>query len=125
MEQKRGAAILSLPLLAVLSPETRAFSLTPEKWGLLIVSSTLIIGIGTNLYYKGLRRVDVPTASFLEMTSPLVCVLMGCLFLNETLTPSQTAAMVVLLAAVYQIVRVSSLSKTSTKSPAPICEKQG
>ncbi len=105
--------VLLMPLLIFVPPENLTFTLSPLKWVLLIGVATFVLGAATNLYYRGLRHVDAPTASFLEMPTPLVAVLIGHFFLGEPFGPVRVISMVLLLLAVYQIVRVG----TAPKSP--------
>ncbi len=101
-------SLAALPLLVFVPTGELVVHLTPLHWGMLIVSSTFCLGLATIFYYKGLRNVDAPTASFLEMTTPAFCVVLGCLFLGEHLAPTQWIAMPILLGAVLQIVRVGA-----------------
>ncbi len=107
---------LLVPVLVGLPSEAWTITLSPEKWALLIVVATLVSGLATNLYFQGLRRVDAPTSSFLQMPTPLVGVLIGHFALGENLSLFQGVSMIFLLVAVYRIVR---LGKPKKSPPIP------
>ncbi len=63
----------------------------------------VIIGIGTILYYEGLKRLKAAQVSALELSTPFFAAILGFLVLNEYITIMQMIGMSVLLVGVYFI----------------------
>jgi drug/metabolite transporter (DMT)-like permease len=63
----------------------------------------IIIGIGTILYYEGLKRLKAAQVSALELSTPFFAAILGFLVLNEYITIMQMIGMSVLLVGVYFI----------------------
>lgn len=55
------------------------------------------------IYYFGLKRIPASRSTILELTWPLSAVLVGYLFLDETLSATQALGSVTLLAIIYLI----------------------
>ena len=53
----------------------------------------IVVGVGTILYYEGLKRVKTAQVAALELTSPFFAVILGFLVLNETVTVLQGIGM--------------------------------
>jgi probable blue pigment (indigoidine) exporter len=65
----------------------------------------IIIGIGTILYYEGLKRLKAAQVSGLELSTPFFAAILAFLVLNEGITGMQTIGIVLLLVGVYFISR--------------------
>jgi drug/metabolite transporter (DMT)-like permease len=63
----------------------------------------VIIGIGTILYYEGLKRLKAAQVSALELSTPFFAAILGFLILNETITPMQIGGISLLFVGVYFI----------------------
>ncbi|MCX7995395.1 MAG: DMT family transporter [candidate division WOR-3 bacterium] len=48
-----------------------------------------VIGIGTILYYEGLKRIKAAQVAALELSTPFFATLLGLMFLKEFITPLQ------------------------------------
>jgi drug/metabolite transporter (DMT)-like permease len=59
------------------------------------------IGIGTILYYKGIRLIKAAQVSALELATPFFATLLGYLVLNETITKMQFIGIMILLVGIY------------------------
>ncbi len=83
--------------------------------GYLLVSSSLaisniyqilvglVVGIGTILYYEGLKRIKAAQVCSLELSTPFFAILLGYFVLGEGATAMQIAGLVLLLAGIYLI----------------------
>ena len=60
-----------------------------------------IIGIGTILYYEGIKLIKAAQVSALELATPFFATLLGYLVLNETITIMQCIGILVLLLGIY------------------------
>ncbi|MBN1280155.1 MAG: DMT family transporter [Candidatus Thermoplasmatota archaeon] len=63
----------------------------------------VIIGIGTILYYEGLKRLKAAQVSALELSTPFFAAILGFFILNETLTLLQISGILLLFLGVYFI----------------------
>ena len=63
----------------------------------------IIIGIGTILYYEGLKRLKAAQVSALELSTPFFAAILGFFILNEDITPLQIGGICLLIAGVYFI----------------------
>ena len=61
----------------------------------------VIIGIGTILYYEGLKRLKTAQVGGLELSTPFFAALLALLFLNERITGIQIIGIVLLFGGVY------------------------
>jgi len=63
----------------------------------------VIIGIGTILYYEGLKRLKAVQVSGLELSTPFFAAILAFLFLNEFITGMQIIGIALLFVGVYFI----------------------
>jgi drug/metabolite transporter (DMT)-like permease len=63
----------------------------------------VIIGVGTILYYEGLKRLKAAQVSGLELSTPFFAALLAFLFLGELVTSMQIIGIAVLFGGVYLI----------------------
>jgi len=63
----------------------------------------VIIGIGTILYYEGLKRLKAAQVSGLELSTPFFAAILAFLFLNEFITSMQIIGIALLFVGVYLI----------------------
>jgi drug/metabolite transporter (DMT)-like permease len=63
----------------------------------------VIIGIGTVLYYEGLKRLKAAQVSGLELSTPFFAAILAFLFLNEFITSMQIVGIALLFVGVYFI----------------------
>jgi len=63
----------------------------------------IIIGIGTILYYEGLKRLKAAQVSALELSTPFFAAILGFLILNEYITLLQVIGISLLFVGVYFI----------------------
>lgn len=61
----------------------------------------IVVGIGTILYYEGLKRIKAAQASALELSTPFFAAILGFLVLGEKVTSVQVSGMVLLLVGVH------------------------
>jgi drug/metabolite transporter (DMT)-like permease len=65
------------------------------------VTIGIIIGIGTILYYEGLKRLKAAQVSGLELTAPFFAAILAYIFLNEMITLLQLIGTLLLIGGVY------------------------
>jgi len=63
----------------------------------------VIIGIGTILYYEGLKRLKAAQVSGLELSTPFFAAILAFLFLNEFITSMQIIGIALLFVSIYFI----------------------
>jgi len=63
----------------------------------------IIIGIGTILYYEGLKRLKAAQVSGLELSTPFFAAILAFVFLNEFITGMQIIGIGLLFVGVYFI----------------------
>lgn len=63
----------------------------------------VIIGIGTILYYEGLKRLKAAQVSGLELSTPFFAAILAVLFLREFITGMQIIGIILLFGGVYLI----------------------
>jgi drug/metabolite transporter (DMT)-like permease len=63
----------------------------------------VIIGVGTILYYEGLKRLKAAQVSGLELSTPFFAAILAFLFLNEFITSMQIIGLILLFGGVYLI----------------------
>lgn len=61
----------------------------------------IVIGLGTVLYYKGIRTIKAAQVSALELSTPFFAAVLGYAVLGEVLTSMQFIGMVFLAGGVY------------------------
>jgi drug/metabolite transporter (DMT)-like permease len=70
----------------------------------------VIIGVGTILYYEGLKRLKAAQVSGLELSTPFFAAILAFLFLNEFITGMQIIGIVLLFVGVYFISKKEKVS---------------
>ncbi|HHH84267.1 MAG TPA: EamA family transporter, partial [Thermoplasmatales archaeon] len=63
----------------------------------------IAVGIGTILYYEGLKRIKAAQVSALELSSPLFAAVIAFFVLREMFTVMQIAGMLLLFLGVYYL----------------------
>ena len=74
-----------------------------------------IVGIGTILYYEGLKRLKAAQVSGLELTAPFFAAVLGFLVLGEQTTLFQLIGMAMMVMGVYCIARHEPIRNTTKR----------
>lgn len=82
-----GAYLLSTSSLAIDNPYQVLVGIT--------------VGIGTILYYEGLKRIKTAQVSALELSTPFFAILLGFFVLGEMVTIMQISAILLLFFGIY------------------------
>jgi drug/metabolite transporter (DMT)-like permease len=61
----------------------------------------IVVGVGTILYYEGLKRLKAAQVSALELSTPFFAAALGLLVLGERITTMQVSGIVLLFPGVY------------------------
>lgn len=64
-----------------------------------------VIGVGTILYYEGIRLIKAAQVSALELSTPFFAVLLGILVLREYITMMQFVGILLLFGGIYFLSR--------------------
>ena len=64
-----------------------------------------VVGVGTVLYYEGLKRLKAAQVSALELFTPFFAAILAFLFLGESITVMQLGGIVLLFVGVYFLSR--------------------
>jgi drug/metabolite transporter (DMT)-like permease len=65
----------------------------------------VVVGIGTILYYQGIRLIKAAQVSALELSTPFYAALLGVLILKEYPTPMQVIGVFFLFAGIVFLMR--------------------
>jgi drug/metabolite transporter (DMT)-like permease len=68
----------------------------------------VVIGIGTILYYEGIKSIKAAQVSALELSTPFFATLLGYLVLHETITFMQFIGIIFLLGGIYFLAKKES-----------------
>jgi drug/metabolite transporter (DMT)-like permease len=72
------------------------------------ILSGFVVGIGTILYYEGLKRIKAAQVSALELSTPFFAAFFGFFILKELVTIMQTAGIVLLVVGILLLSRKES-----------------
>lgn len=61
----------------------------------------VLIGVGTVLYYEGLKRIKAAQVGALELSTPLFAAVLGFFVLNESVTGLQVVGIIFLIVGIY------------------------
>lgn len=106
--QQAHAVAFALVLVAaawLLGGAVRLENVTAAGWASAIASGVLYYGLAYWLYLTGLRHVPASVAAASFYLIPVFGVAGGFVFLTERLEPSQWLGVVIVLAAIYVILR--------------------
>jgi drug/metabolite transporter, DME family len=93
-------------LFVVFSGNTAALgSITAEQFKYIIAITFSTGLLALMIYYFGLKRIPASRSTLLELAWPLSAVVIGYLFLNETLVATQALGSLVLLGVIYMIAK--------------------
>jgi len=94
--------LLALPLIFILNGSIMIENVTITNWAMLILIA-LSTGMGALwIYYQGLSRSKAHVAAILEMTWPVMAVLIDVILFGTVLLPSQYLAAIIMFLAVWQ-----------------------
>jgi drug/metabolite transporter (DMT)-like permease len=65
----------------------------------------VVIGIGTILYYEGIRLIKAAQVGALELATPFFAAILGFIVLKEFVTPMQIAGILFLGGGIYCLAR--------------------
>lgn len=118
--QLTGGAFMMLPVsLAVDHPWTRA--LPPiSAWGAIIALALLCTALGYVLYFRLIERAGATNALLVTLLVPPVAIVLGAMFLGETLAPQDFAGLglIALGLAAIDGRLLTSLSQRRLRQPA-------
>lgn len=90
-----GAAVLGLAALALLP-----FELTPQGWGLALLSGAITSALGYVLWYALLPRVSRLTAATLQLSVPAITALGAAALLGEAISLRLVGASILILSGI-------------------------
>jgi drug/metabolite transporter (DMT)-like permease len=73
----------------------------------------IVIGVGTILYYQGLKLLKAAQVSALELSTPFFAVLLGFLVLREYITLMQFFGILFLFGGIYFLSRKEAITQTA------------
>lgn len=103
--QLSAGGILLVPLAILIEPPMPV----PTVSNLLALAWLGLIGMAVTyaLWLRGIARLDAPVVSSLLLLSPVTAMLLGWLFLDQTLTPLQIAGAALVVASIWAGQRAS------------------
>ncbi len=111
-------ALIALVLLVPLALASDWSGVTPKGLLLVVTGATLVGGVASMLFIRGLSVVGSTVASTLTYLEPLVAVTVGVVVWNESLAPSSLLGALLIAGAGLYVVRASRT--TSPPSPARV-----
>lgn len=106
--------LLALPLIFLLNGSISINSITTTNWAMLILIA-LSTGMGALwIYYQGLSRNKAHVAAILEMTWPVMAVLIDVVLFQTVLLPSQYLTAVIMFGAVWQATKATEINSEAT-----------
>jgi drug/metabolite transporter (DMT)-like permease len=81
-----------------------AYLITTSNVGIVNIYQIIIgvvVGIGTILYYEGLKRIKVAQVSGLELSTPFFAAILAFIILGEIVTILQIIGIILLLVGIY------------------------
>jgi drug/metabolite transporter (DMT)-like permease len=63
----------------------------------------IVVGVGTILYYEGLKRIKAAQVSAIELSAPFFAAVIAFVVLEEMLTPLQIAGVMMLFPGIYYL----------------------
>lgn len=69
----------------------------------------VVVGVGTILYYEGLKRIKAAQVSALELSTPFFAAILGFLVLGELVTTIQIIGIFLLFAGIYYLSKKEEL----------------
>lgn len=108
-------ALFSLGFVLLQGNAATLGTLSIVQWQtvVLITVSTGLVALA--LYYAGLQRIPASRSTLLELTWPLSAVLIGVLFLGETITFTQGFGSLLLIGTMVMIVRNADRIRSLTQ----------
>lgn len=80
--------------------QTNFAAVPPMSWLIMIFSATLAISVGYIIWNMGIHRLGQARAATYSNITPLVAIVVGTLFLYETITPMKLLGAAVVLVGV-------------------------
>ncbi|SFR49558.1 EamA family transporter [Litoreibacter janthinus] len=110
--QLTAGGLLLLPVALVFEPTLPP--LTPINLAGLVWLGLIGAAVTYWLWFRGVARIEPGAVSMLGLMSPLTAVLLGWLWLDQSLTPQQTIGAAILLASV-SLGQIANLPQSFTK----------
>lgn len=107
--------LFALLFVGILGNGSSLTALTMSQFGTLLAITFSTGMVALLVYYYGLQKIEASHAATLELAWPLSSVLVGWLFLQQGLTPTQMLGALLLLFATYTIGRATTDQSNSQK----------
>jgi drug/metabolite transporter (DMT)-like permease len=98
-----GRFLFALPFLLLMVLLFGKFDFTGNL--LYTALSGISFGVGTMLFYEGIRLTDASTGSNFNLTTPIYGMILGALFLGETYVPVQFLGAATIIVGGFFLVR--------------------
>ena len=114
--QMTAGGLLLIPAVLLVAPSVPV----PTTANLLGLVWLGLIGaaLAYILWFRGIARLDSAVVSSLGFLSPLMAVLLGWLFLNQTLTSLQIAGVVLVIGSIWLGQRANRISRFVSEEPS-------
>ncbi len=106
------AALLMSPFFFLKESMGLVFNPSVYLMSIVIGAAVFATALSYSFYYEGLKFIDASVSALIELATPVVAVLLGILFLNEMMTPTQFLGGFILLFSIYMIVLLQGKYKT-------------
>lgn len=106
------AALFAIPLVFILGKSGSLQHIQASQLGTLVLIALSTGMVALWVYYQGLSRTRAQVAAIIEMTWPLLAVLLDVILYQTVLAPTQYLAAVIMLMAVWQVTQVAAPNAT-------------
>ncbi len=111
---------VSLGIMGLVTRELQ-FNLTPVAWSYSFLVAILASVGALSLFQIGIKSVGASTAAILSTLEPITSIVLGVLFLNETVTPQKLFSSILILSGVILMTYMQSKSsKSNASSPTTV-----
>lgn len=109
-------SLLGLGAVVVMGQTASLVEVTPSQWlrFLMIALSTGMVALW--IYYKGLKQTQAKVSTILELTFPLLAVVIDAILYKTWLQPTQYLAAGVLLFSMFQVARLNQLESDAAQN---------
>ena len=98
--------LATLPLMLIFEPFAPHARALWQSWALAALGGVVSGGIGYIFYYHGLKTVSAGVASMLELSTPVISVILGIVFLGERMSALQWVSSAVLMGCVISLILI-------------------
>lgn len=109
--------LISLGLLLIPSWNAGFRMPTNTEWLYLTIIALSTGLVAMYIYYRGLKSVPVHVSAILELTWPIIAVIVDYFVYHTVFSPLQYIGMIVLIGSMYMVTHLSKSNNISSELP--------